>query len=127
MAVQIQMRRGTASEWTSADPTLAIGEWGLKTDTDKYKIGDGTTAWASLSYSSLPSGSMTTAGGTFTGPVTFDGASPIILEGATADAFETTIAVADPTADQTITLPDATGTVALADSADIIISALVFT
>jgi hypothetical protein len=127
MAVQIQMRRGTASEWTSADPTLAIGEWGLETDTDKYKIGDGTTAWASLSYSSLPSGSMTTAGGTFTGPVTFDGASPIILEGATADAFETTIAVADPTADQTITLPDATGTVALADSADIIISALVFT
>ena len=127
MAVQIQIRRGTAAAWTAANPTLAAGEFAIETDTDKYKIGDGTTAWASLSYSSLPSGSMTTAGGTFTGPVTFDGASPIILEGATADAFETTIAVADPTADQTITLPDATGTVALADSADIIISALVFT
>ena len=127
MAVQIQLRRDIASDWTSNNPTLAEGEMGVETDTNKYKIGDGTTAWASLSYSSLPSGSMTTAGGTFTGPVTFDGASPIILEGATADAFETTIAVADPTADQTITLPDATGTVALADSADIIISALVFT
>jgi len=39
------------------------------------------------------------------------GASPIVLEGATANDFETTIAVTDPTADQTITLPDATGTV----------------
>jgi len=47
--------------------------------------------------------------------VTIDGASPIVLEGATADAYETTIAVTDPTADRTITLPDATGTVALKD------------
>jgi hypothetical protein len=37
----------------------------------------------------------------------------ITFEGATADAFETTLAVTDPTADRTITLPDATGTVAL--------------
>ena len=37
----------------------------------------------------------------------------IIFEGATADAFETTLAVTDPTADRTITFPDATGTVAL--------------
>jgi hypothetical protein len=37
----------------------------------------------------------------------------IIFEGATADAYETTLAVTDPTADRTITLPNATGTVAL--------------
>lgn len=37
------------------------------------------------------------------------GASPLICEGATADAFETTIAVTDPTADRTVTLPDASG------------------
>jgi hypothetical protein len=37
----------------------------------------------------------------------------IVLEGATADAFETTLAVTDPTADRTVTFPDATGTVAL--------------
>ena len=37
------------------------------------------------------------------------GASPIIMEGASADAYETTIAVTDPTADNTITLPDASG------------------
>jgi hypothetical protein len=37
----------------------------------------------------------------------------IVFEGATADSFETTLAVTDATADRTITLPDATGTVAL--------------
>ena len=62
MAVQIQLRRGTASQWTSADPTLAAGEIGLETDTAKYKIGDGTTAWSSLAYSSLPSGTATLTG-----------------------------------------------------------------
>lgn len=55
MPVQIQFRRDTAANWTSANPTLAAGELGLETDTLKYKIGDGTTAWASLSYASLPS------------------------------------------------------------------------
>ena len=40
----------------------------------------------------------------------------IVLEGATADAFETTLTVADPTADQTVTFPDATGTVALTNN-----------
>lgn len=55
MPVQIQLRRGTASEWTSANPVLANGELGVETDTSKYKIGDGTTAWTSLGYASLPS------------------------------------------------------------------------
>jgi hypothetical protein len=39
--------------------------------------------------------------------------SSIVFEGATADDYETTVTVTDPTADRTITLPDATGTVAL--------------
>jgi hypothetical protein len=47
------------------------------------------------------------------------GASPVILEGASADDHETTIAVTDPTADRTLTLPDASGTV-LAGSTDAI-------
>ncbi len=50
MPVIIQLRRGTAAEWTAADPTLAEGEIGLETDTPAFKIGDGTTAWTSLAY-----------------------------------------------------------------------------
>lgn len=50
MAVQIQVRRDTAANWTSANPTLAQGEIGLETDTGKLKIGTGVTAWNSISY-----------------------------------------------------------------------------
>lgn len=50
VVTQIQVRRGTAAQWTSANPTLAAGEWGFETDTKKGKIGDGTTAWNSLAY-----------------------------------------------------------------------------
>lgn len=58
MPIQIQLRRDTAANWTSANPTLAAGELGLETDTAKYKIGNGSTAWNSLSYSSLPSNAL---------------------------------------------------------------------
>jgi hypothetical protein len=39
--------------------------------------------------------------------------SSIVFEGSTANDFETTLTVTDPTADRTITFPDTTGTVAL--------------
>ena len=51
MAVQIQLRRDTASNWTGTNPVLAIGEPGVETDTLKVKVGDGATAWNSLAYS----------------------------------------------------------------------------
>jgi hypothetical protein len=52
MAVQtvIQIRRGEDATWTSTNPTLASGEFGLETNTSKIKIGDGSTSWASLPY-----------------------------------------------------------------------------
>jgi hypothetical protein len=53
MAVQIQLRRGTATAWTTANPVLANGEIGVESDTDLFKIGDGSTAWASLSYGGI--------------------------------------------------------------------------
>jgi len=48
--VRIQLRRGTAAEWTSVDPVLAAGEMGLETDTGDFKFGDGTSIWSSLNY-----------------------------------------------------------------------------
>jgi hypothetical protein len=50
MAVQIQTRNGTAAQWTSANPTLMAGEIGAETDTGRFKIGNGSTAWNSLTY-----------------------------------------------------------------------------
>lgn len=51
--IQLQHRRGLASEWTSTNPTLADGEFAFETDTRKMKIGDGATAWVSLDYAGL--------------------------------------------------------------------------
>lgn len=53
MAVRIQFRRGTAAEWTAANPTLAAGEAGYETDTAKFKFGTGNTVWNSLSYAGV--------------------------------------------------------------------------
>lgn len=53
MATLIQLRHDTAAAWASVNPVLAAGELGLTTDTGVYKIGDGTTAWNSLSYAGL--------------------------------------------------------------------------
>ena len=50
MATRIQLRRDTAANFTSANPTLAAGELAYETDTRKIKAGDGSTAWTSLSY-----------------------------------------------------------------------------
>lgn len=50
MATRMQQRRGTAQQWTDADPILAAGEIGYETDTNQFKIGDGTNVWSSLSY-----------------------------------------------------------------------------
>ena len=50
MAQQIQIRRDTATNWSSANPILAQGEFGLETNTGKLKIGNGTSAWNSLTY-----------------------------------------------------------------------------
>ena len=41
--VRIQVRRGTASQWTSANPTLAAGELGVDSDTNLFKFGNGST------------------------------------------------------------------------------------
>jgi hypothetical protein len=53
MAIQIQFRRGTASEWTSVDPILAEGEMGIETDTNLFKIGNGNDTWTELPYGGL--------------------------------------------------------------------------
>ena len=68
--------------------------------------GEGTTHSLSIGQDVATSASVTFAG------LTLNSGS-MVFEGTTANDFETTLAVTDPTADRTITLPDATGTVAL--------------
>ena len=106
MAVQIQLRRDTAANWTTNDPTLAAGEFAIETDTDKYKIGDGSTAWTSLDYSSLPSNVLPLTGGAMTGAITtnstFDGVD-IATRDAVLTSTTTTANAALPKAGGTLT------------------------
>lgn len=47
---KIQLRNGTAAEWTAKNPVLLKGEMGIETDTHKIKVGDGSTQWSELAY-----------------------------------------------------------------------------
>ena len=136
MAVRIQLRRDTASNWSTNNPILRPGEVGVETDTLKFKIGPSVvspaigTAWNSITaYANIVPSSLSQTLtdyvafgdiGTASGPVGLNAdlnavipGSSIIFEGATDNAYETTLVVTDPTADRTITLPNASGTIAL--------------
>lgn len=72
--IQLQLRRGTQTQWNSATGPLLQGEMGFETDTKKLKVGDGTTLWTGLSYinvgSTGPSGTTGPTGPSgATGPI----------------------------------------------------------
>ena len=133
MATRMQQRRGTAAQWISLNdgdgPILAAGEIGFETDTGQFKIGDGISHWLDLSYfknledlgGSLDDYILVTSKGAASGVAELDATfnvltkTGVVFEGATANDFETTLQVTEPTADRAITLPNATGTVVLAD------------
>ena len=104
MATRMQQRRGTAAQWISTNsgngPILNAGEIGWESDTNKFKVGDGVSYWLNLDYFADINSTVNPSFG-----------SSITFEGATANEYETTLAVTDPTADRTITLPNVTGTV----------------
>jgi hypothetical protein len=139
MAIRIQLRRDSSGNWSTNNPLLYPGEMGIETDTGKFKIGPAVnaptvgTAWNSItSYSNItPSGLESSLGdyvetssvGIKGGLVEMDASGNalilgpgFIVEGETDNTNETTVVFTNPTADRTITFPDATGTVVLADS-----------
>lgn len=69
----LQLRRGTSTQWTSANTRLEDGEIGLEMDTRQFKIGNGATGWTGLGYGGLqgPTGPATSVYSTLTvnGPI----------------------------------------------------------
>jgi hypothetical protein len=124
MATRIQVRRGTTSDWNTADPILNEGEIGYNITLGQIKIGDGESNWSELFYvvdtsslgGSLSSYILSTEKSAIGGVAELDASknilapAGIIFEG-TENDHETTLSVTDPTADRTITFPDVTGTV----------------
>jgi hypothetical protein len=76
------------------------------------------TSTAVKSAYDLAAAALPKAGGTMTGTLELGAGVNIVFEGATGDAFETTLTCADPTADRTITLPNRDGTVAVTADLD---------
>jgi hypothetical protein len=124
VVTQIQLRRGTAANWTSVNPILASGEFGFETDTLKGKVGNGTLAWNSLPYA------LTGAVGTVTSITAGTGLSGGTITGSGTIAIDSTVAtltgsqtlanktltspvISTITNTGTLTLPTATGTLAL--------------
>lgn len=92
MTSRMQQRRDTAANWTSNNPTLAAGEFGVETDTKKLKTGDGTTAWNSLAYA---------ATGTVTSIIAGTGLSGGTISSSGTIAIDSTVATL--TGSQTLT------------------------
>jgi hypothetical protein len=91
MAVRIQLRRDTAANWSSENPTLAAGEVGVDLTSGQVKVGDGATAWDDLEYLAGEGGEMSAAA-ILAALVTVDGAGSgldaDLLDGQHAAAFE---------------------------------------
>lgn len=85
MAIQLQIRHDTSSNWTSVNPVLLSAEIGYETNTGFIKIGDGTTAWSSLPYwTGGATGDMILASvQTVTGAKTFN-SGKLVLAGSTS-------------------------------------------
>ena len=94
MATVIQVKRGTAAAWTSANTVLTAGEIGFESDTKKMKVGDGSTAWTSLAY--------TATDGDITAVVAGTGLSGGSTSGSATLAIDTSVVV-DKTTVQTLT------------------------
>ena len=124
MSVRIQMRRGTTSEWNSADPILNEGEIGYNSTLTSFKIGDGTSLWSALDYYQAAAditpneiGAIaSTEKNAADGVAILDGsknvvtALSVVFEGANADAHETFLTVTEPASDITISLPSTADT-----------------
>lgn len=104
VVTQIQVRRGTAAQWTSANPTLSAGEWGYETDTGKAKIGNGSTAWSSLSYFGGTGTVTSITAGTGLSGGTITGSGTIAIDTATTVDLST----AQTLTNKTLTTPTIT-------------------
>lgn len=104
MATIIQLRRDTAVNWTSVNPTLAQGELGWETDTNKIKFGDGATAWATLDYyePTFTSAEILAALG-YTPQATVNSATALV-DGATIDLTAIKHTLASSSATRTFTI-----------------------
>ena len=82
------------------------------------------TATAVKAAYDLAAAALPKAGGTVTGELLIGTAGSLVFEGSVDDGFETTVAVANPTADRTVTIPNETGTIVTTGSSGVVTNAM---
>ena len=113
MATVIKPKRSETALSVPAANSLAVGELAMNvTDGKFYTKTSGGVVKEVGGAGAVTLNSVTTAGAISQNDITLDGAN-LIFEGYQANAFETTLTAAEPTADNTVTLPNASGTLAM--------------
>ena len=113
MPTVIKPKRSETALSVPAANSLAIGELAMNvTDGKFYTKTSGGVVKEVGGAGAVTLNSVTTAGASSSNDITLDGAN-LIFEGYQANAFETTLTAAEPTADNTVTLPNASGTLAM--------------
>jgi hypothetical protein len=100
------------NEWTEIDVSQTITAQ-VASNVSFTPAGDLSSTNVQAALQELDTEKLALAGGTVTGDLLIGTAGTFAFEGSSANDFETFLAVVDPTADRTITFPDATGTVVL--------------
>jgi len=114
MATVIKPKRSETASQIPGSGVLAVGELAMNvTDGKFYTKTSGGTVKEMGGAGSVTLQNVMTNGATTTTDLLLDQGANLIFEGNLSNAYETTLTVAEPTADRTITLPNATGTVAL--------------
>jgi hypothetical protein len=118
-----------AETQTGTDTVRAVTPSGLQS-----KVSDSTSTTSSTTIASstavkaaydLANAALPKAGGRVTGNLEIGPAGSLSFEGSSDDSFETTLAVVNPTADRTITLPNTTGTVITTGDSGTVTSAMI--
>ena len=113
MATVIKPKRSETALSVPAANSLAVGELAMNvTDGKFYTKTSGGVVKEVGGAGAVTLNSVTTAGASSSNDITLDGAN-LIFEGYQANAFESTLTAAEPTADNTVTLPNASGTLAM--------------
>ena len=112
MATVIKPKRSETASSVPAASSLAIGELAMNvTDGKFYTKTTGGVVKEVGGAGAVNLDSVTSAGGISTNDITLDGAN-LVFEGYLQNAFETTLTAVEPTADNTVSLPNQSGVLA---------------
>ena len=114
MATVVKLKRSEVAQAVPSGGSLVAGEIAMNvTDGKFYTKTSGNAVKEVGGAGSVTLNDVVTNGSFTTTDILLDQGANLIFEGNLANSYETTLTVAEPTSDRTITLPNQSGTVAM--------------